>query len=187
MTVPQQVELAYTPTAKQAAFHAAPAKFRLLLGAYGSGKTKMLIWEDIQQALDFPGSLGVVYRKFYPSLRDTTKKEYLDALPAELVQQVIRSEGREEVEFVNGSKTWFRCLDDWRKVGSTQFDRISVDEAWEISYADYKVLAYGRLRGKIGPRRIVVASNPPQRDHWLHKEFVELPTADKAILSLIHI
>ena len=181
MTVPQQVTLAYTPTAKQRTFHAAPAKFRLLLGAYGSGKTKMLIWEDIQQALDFPGSLGVVYRKFYPSLRDTTKKEYLDALPAELVQQVIRSEGREEVEFVNGSKTWFRCLDDWRKVGSTQFDRISVDEAWEISYADYKVLAYGRLRGKIGPRRIVVASNPPQRDHWLHKEFVELPTADKAI------
>ena len=171
----------YRPTPKQQAFHAAPQKFRLVLGAWGGGKTTLLVWEDIAQSLRHPGSLGVVYRKTYPALRDTTKKEYLAAIPPQLVKTIVRSEGREAVELINGSTTWFRCLDDFRKLGSTQFDRISVDEAWEITEEDYRTLAYGRLRGRIGPRRLVLATNPPNRSHWLYKEFVERANEHKAI------
>jgi Phage terminase large subunit len=171
----------YRPSAKQSVFHASPAKFRLILGAWGGGKTTMLVWEDIAQSLRHPGSLGVVYRKTYPSLRDTTKKEYLDAIPPALIKTIVRSEGREAIELVNGSQTWFRCLDDFRKLGSTQFDRISVDEAWEISEEDYRTLAYGRLRGKLGPRRMVLATNPPNRSHWLHQEFIDRANESKAV------
>lgn len=171
----------YEPFPKQAEFHQSEAKFRLVLGAWGSGKTKVVIWEDIVLALEFPGSLGVIYRKTYPALRDTTKRDYLAEVPPEIVANEIKSEGREEIEFVNGSKTLFRCLDDFRKLGSTQFDRIAIDEAWEITEEEFRTLAFGRLRGKVGPRRLVVASNPPNRDHWMYDFFVTKAAADTAV------
>lgn len=168
----------YQPHAKEAAFHASAAKYRLLLGAWGSGKTTALIWEDLAMAFEVPGSLGVVYRATFPALRDTTKRDYLGTVPPELIAKEVKSEGREELEFINGSRTLFRCLDDFRKLGSTQFDRIAVDEAWEIDEMSFMTLAFGRLRGQRGPRRMVLATNPPDEDHFLHKFFVDAASTD---------
>src|SRR5438128_2100530 len=169
----------YEPSEKQQAFHANPAKYRCVLGAWGAGKTTLLCVEDVLLAMEFPGSLGAVYRKTYPALRDTTKRDYLRHLPPELVKREIKSEGREEIEFLNGSRTLFRCLDDFRKLGSTQFDRVSIDEAWEIEEEVFRTLAYGRLRGAVGPRRLMLATNPPNIDHWLYKFFVEEAETDQ--------
>jgi hypothetical protein len=181
-TAPQALEVGtYRPSEKQGLFHASPAKFRLLLGAWGSGKTKMLVWEDILLALEFPGSLGVVYRKTYPALRDTTKRDYITECPPEIIANIVKSEGREEIEFINGSKTLFRSLDDYKKLGSTQFDRISVDEALELTKDDFLMLSMGRLRGKVGPLRMMLATNPPNRDHWAYDFFVEHATTDTAV------
>lgn len=174
----------YVPGTTQGLFHASPARYRLLLGAWGAGKTYTLCWEDILLAMEYPGSLGVIYRATFPALRDTTKRDYLGILPPALVQREIKSEGREEIEFINGSRTMFRCLDDFRKLGSTQFDRVSVDEAWEIDDQSFKTLAYGRLRGKVGPRRMMLATNPPDEDHFLYQFFVAEAAADAAAFHL---
>lgn len=171
----------YAPGEKQQAFHRDPAKYRLLIGAWGSGKTTTLIWEDICLALEYPGSQGVIYRKTYPALRDTTKRDYLANCPRELIRTETRTEGREEIEFVNGSRRLFRCLDDYRKLGSTQWDVVNVDEAEEVDEEEFRTLAFGRLRGTVGPRRMVLASNPPNIDHWLYDFFVSQANADTAV------
>ncbi len=166
----------YRPTPKQNLFHADPARYRLLMGAYGSGKTTMLNWEAIITAMEYPGCLGVIYRKTYPALSDTTQRDFFETCPAELIAHRIRSEGREEVLFPNGSRILFRCLDDWRKLGSTRPDFIAIDEAWEIDVDTFRTLI-GRLRGKVGPRRMWLATNPPNVTHWLHSYFVtDIPT-----------
>lgn len=174
----------YTPGDRQRAFHESAAKFRLLLGAWGSGKSMSLIWEDIIEALEYPKSFGAIYRKTYPALRDTTKKDYLAECPPELIADIRETEGREQIEFVNGSVTIFRCLDDPKKLGSTQFDRVKLDEAWEFSFEEFRTLGFGRLRGKIGPRRLAAASNPPNRDSWMHDFFVRDANESTAIFHL---
>src|SRR5262249_57068067 len=64
-----KLALHYTPNKSQRPFHGSSAKYRLLLGAAGSGKTVALVMEDILEAMDYPGSTGVVFRRYYPSLR----------------------------------------------------------------------------------------------------------------------
>lgn len=173
----------YQPSEKQQQFHRHPAQYRLALGAWGSGKTTILIWEDILGALQYPGSVGVIYRKTYPALRDTTKRDYFRQCPPEFLEEVIKSEGREEAIFINGSRTLFRCLDDSRKLGSTQWDRVGIDEAWELEEDIYTTLAFGRLRGTVGPRKLVLASNPPNISHWLYDVFVANAGADTYVQS----
>lgn len=178
--MPALVE-SYQPTPKQEAFHAHAAKYRLALGGYGSSKTTLAVWEDITLAMEYPGSTGVFYRKTYPALRDTSMRSYLEECPTQLIKQFVRSEGKEALHFVNGSTTVFRCLDDFLKLGSTQWDRVSIDEAGEVGEREFRTLAFGRLRGKIGPRRLMAYSNPVDDLHWLHKFFVDNAEGDTTV------
>lgn len=179
-----EIALPYQATPGQTPFHACPARFRLLLGAWGAGKTWAAVAEDVTMAFEHPGSLGAVFRQTFPALRDTTKRDYLQFVPPELIAKEVKSEGREEIEFINGSRTVFRCLDDYKKLGSTQFDRVLVDEAEEISEQAFLTLAFGRLRGKVGPRRMVCVTNPPDEHHFLHKFFVDEAGADRAVFHM---
>ncbi len=165
----------YRPTPKQQGFHADPAKIRLLLGAFGAGKTKAIIWETILLALEHKGMLACVFRKTAPALRDTTKADFLNEIPPELVVKEIKSESREALHLLGGSRVWFRPLDDWKKLGSTAFDLAVFDEAYEFDEADFLMVSGGRLRGKVGPRRMILATNPPDESHWLYKHFVQKP------------
>jgi PBSX family phage terminase large subunit len=170
----------YVPNSSQAPFHASPAKYKLLLGAAGSGKSLAICIEDCLLAHEYPGSTGVIFRRYYPSLRDTTKRTFFDWIPRDLIANEVKSEGREEVEYHNGSHTLFRVLDDYRKLGSMEFDRIGVDEAIEIQEREFLSLI-ARLRGQRGPRRMYLATNPPDEDHFLYKWFVTQERPDKAV------
>lgn len=171
----------YDPSLKQAKAHQDPAKFRLCLGAWGAGKSAFMIWESIAMGLiDCPGALIVFFRKTGPALRDTTLQMFRELLPWELVKKEVRSEGSEEIILHNGTRYWFRALDDWRKLGSTAFDGIFVDEADEITQTDFRTLR-GRLRGPVGPRKMVLATNPPDISHWLYKAFVKEPLVGTSV------
>lgn len=175
----------YVPNAgAQLAFHASPAKHRALAGAAGSGKSTSAIWEGIKWAQKFPGSTGLVARVTYPSLRDTIQKDYLSIVADELVQTFVRTPGKEELKYHNGSRVFFRCLDDPRKFGSTQFDWITIHEADEVSESMFFTLAFQRLRGVVGPRRTVWEFNPPDEDHWLYTQFVAKPIPDSEVFHL---
>lgn len=181
MAAPSGTIETYRPNPGQAKFHADPAKIRLLLGAWRAGKTYALVWEAILLALEYPKSLTVVFRKTYPALRDSTKRDFDELIPRALIADSVKSEGRESYELTNGSQFWFRCLDDWKKLGSYSFDTIIVDEADQTTEHDFNMLAKGRLSGKIGPRRMVLATNPPNRDHWMYRRFQLEPEATMSI------
>jgi hypothetical protein len=163
----------YQPSPVQNRFHADPAKYRLLLGAWRAGKSVAMIWECILLALEHPGARFAIFRKTYPALRDTTWRDFLGECPPELLLgEPRKTEGREEATLQGGTVVMARCLDDWRKLGSASFDAVFADEAYEFTSDDYQMLSKGRLSGKIGPRRLVLATNPPNRDHWLYRTFV---------------
>lgn len=172
----------YTPHAKGTLFHADPSKYRLLLGAWRAGKTLALVWELIHMALRLGQRLErlkipnqavfAIIRKTGPALTDTTQRDLLDCLPEQFILKQRRQEGRAEVVIVGGTRLIFRPIDDWAKMGGMSFDAIAIDEAAELIEGDFKMLK-GRLSGKYGPRRMILASNPPTRNHWLHDHFIK--------------
>lgn len=162
----------YKPHPTQLEFHRDASKKRLLLGAVGAGKTVAMVWDCGMNAIQWQGARFVVFRKTYPALHDTTQADFMREWPSELIVSQRRSEGREEIVVPGGTAILFRALDDWRKLGSQQFDAIYADEATEFEHTDYTTLL-ARLRGKVGPRRITLACNPPNTKHWLHEEFVK--------------
>lgn len=171
----------YSPHAKQLAFHADESRIRLLRGAWRSGKTHALLWECVHAAIRTaeragPGATFALFRRTGPALTDTMKRDFFDIIPPELIVpgSVRRQEGRVECTIVGGTRVIMRSLDDWRKQGGASYDWIGADEAWELQAIDFDQLK-GRLSGKWGPRRMVLATNPPTRNHWLYKRFVEDP------------
>lgn len=171
----KEVSLNYKPNGEATRlYHQSPAKYRLMMGGAGAGKTTAACVEDIIQALEYPGSTGVVFRRHYPSLRDSTQRQYLAQIPPELASagKYVKTEGREAFHWHNGSRTLFRCLDDFFKLGSMEFDRVVIDEAREVAENEFREVVFRRLRGQVGPRRLTCCTNPPDDTHWLYQFFV---------------
>jgi len=164
---------------KQAEFLESTEKYVLLLGGAGSGKSLALVWWCILQALNHPGSRGVILRMSYPALRDSTKRTFMEAVPVSVVAKEVKSEGRESITFINGSTIDFRAFDSPLKLGSQEFDYIGADEVIELDDGIFRTLTT-RLRGKRGPRRMACATNPPDESsflyHWWEEEPLQRPS-----------
>lgn len=170
----------YRPNKAQLAFHADDAKKRLLLGAVGAGKTVGMVWDCGMNAIQWQGARFVVFRKTYPALHDTTEAEFYREWPPELIVSKRITEGRGQIVVPGGTAIDFRAIDDHSKQGSQVYDAIYGDEVTEWEEADYTTLL-ARLRGKVGPRRITLACNPPSKSHWLHRVFEEEREADASL------
>lgn len=74
----------YQPLPHQGAFHSSPAKNRLQVGSFGSGKSKPLLWEAICHALEYPGSESIILRKKFVDLDLTVINKFKSDIPREV-------------------------------------------------------------------------------------------------------
>lgn len=160
----------YKPTQKALQFHGSSARFIVLVGGQGSGKSRALIEELVQSGLDYPGYPVAVYRKTLPALRDSTLHEYRMMVPQGIgkMQETLLN-----YAFTNGSFINFRGLDDPNKAKSTNYATIVMEEADEFTQDDFKFLN-GRIRAAGNwPLRIILLLNPVDENHWIYKTFVD--------------
>jgi phage terminase large subunit len=164
------VERNYEPTEKMNRFHASLANVIVLVGGYGSGKSRGVIEELIQTGLEHEGCPMAVYRKTMPALRDSTLHEYKKHVPSEIGEYRERPE---EYLFHTNSFIRFRGLDEDTKQKSTNYATIVMEEAEEFSFEEFKTL-HARVRA-MGPwrLRIILVLNPVDDSHWIYKQFVE--------------
>jgi hypothetical protein len=102
--------------------------------------------------------------------------------------QIVRSNKTEGwYELANGSRFWFLGLDPDpvtgipSKVGSLDLAFAFVDEAVEVTEADWMMLL-GRLRFPNVPfHQIGAATNPADPSHWLKRRF-DAPSTDRLML-----
>lgn len=153
----KRIHLDYEPLPKQAAFHLSPARFRFYIGGFGSGKTLCGAMEALKVAMQYPGGFGLIARKTYPELRDTTRRTCLEEWPREVVTQFKESENH--LWFANGSEVIFRHLENTEHLLSLNLDWFWIDEGSEVTEDEFLKLV-GRLRGAKGPRRGWVTGNP---------------------------
>ncbi len=68
----------YLAKAKQALFHQSEAKYRLYIGAWRAGKTYAGCQEALKKSYLYPNNCGLIGRKDFTDLRDTTIKTFFD-------------------------------------------------------------------------------------------------------------
>lgn len=75
-------KLIYEPLPQQKKFHMSPAKYRLLGGAVGGGKTAAIMAEAVMRSVkyDFPLT-GAIFRRSFPELESTIIRGMLNMLP----------------------------------------------------------------------------------------------------------
>ena len=151
------------------------------MGAWRSGKTYSGCAEALIQSLAFPNNFGLIGRKDFCDLRDTTLQTFLEICPEDLIKNYNKSEHHLYLE--GGSEIIFRELKDGIGLGSLNLGFFYIDEAEEIQET-----VFDRLQGRLSLNRTgrqcgFLTSNPPNKDHWIYQRFVEKPTSD---YELIH-
>ena len=95
------IQIDYTPTPKQYAFHASTANEVLYGGAAGGGKTKAIVMDAFSRCEHYPKTNAFIFRRTYRELEDTVISEAKASIPPELA---VYNVGRHIMHFTNGSK-----------------------------------------------------------------------------------
>lgn len=145
----------------------------LVAGPAGTGKSLAMLFKLHLSALAVPGLRALLVRQTHASLTGTTLVTFersvaADAMAAGLVRWYGGSARQPAAyRYANGSEILVGGLDRPEKFLSSEFDRIAIDEATEITETAFETLI-SRLRG-VAPtyKQIVCACNPAQPTHWL--------------------
>lgn len=173
---------------EQEQFYDTTAREVLYSGWMGAGKSRILCEKAYSIAKRYPGCTVGVFRKVAASLPATTLRTFLrDVLnPGDIARRNL-TEGWWELR--NGSRIYFLGLDPDpatgvpSKIGSLELAWAGVDEAIEVTEADWMMLL-GRLRDpRIPFHQIAAATNPAHPKHWLLLRFTMEPGPEKVMLK----
>ena len=166
----------------QRAFHNSRAKYRLIGGAMGGGKSRALCAGGFELSREIAGNRGAIIRKYFTSLRRTTMVTFFETVPSGLISEYNKSE--QKVTLRNGSEILFLEADEskdplFEKLKSLELGWFAIDEASEVSKQAFQILV-SRLRWKraAGNYYGLLASNPEQC--WLKEDFIDHPKRDHA-------
>jgi hypothetical protein len=169
----------YQPKSKQEAFHRSQAKYKAMIGAFRSGKTFAACFEAIQHSLKFPGNVGLICRKDYTTLRDSTMKTFFSILPKDspLVAKWNESTHDLWIKSPYGDKLshiMFRGADEYQQFGSYELGWFWIDQAEQVAEAVWKMLC-SRLSKKDVKLLGMITPNPPNQYHWIYRTFRNNP------------
>lgn len=197
----RKITIDYLPLPAQKKFHQSRAKYRLYSGAFRAGKTKAGCQEAIKLSLKYPGNRGLIGRKDYPDLRDTTQRTFFQELKLYEVAygqpmgdaRFGESEGilgfrkgenifRFRLEFGAG-EILFRQLKEPEDFKSLELGWFYLDEGTETTEAMFLMLA-SRLSLPHFPKLCgFITTNPDTPSHWIHKLFIE---SDNDEFEVVH-
>jgi PBSX family phage terminase large subunit len=171
---------------QQRAFYRCEAPEVLYSGAFRAGKSRIGCEKAYWLAKRYPGIPIGIFRKTAASLAASTERTLLhDVIPR---KEIVRSNRTERwYELANGSRIWMFGLDPDpitglpSKVGSVELGWAFLDEAVEMTEADW-IMVKGRLSWPgIGYHQIAAATNPASPAHWLKRRFTP-PSEDRVYL-----
>jgi len=165
-------------------------KCTLYSGAFRAGKTILLGNVALSTCLDHPGSVGLMGALVDSQARDVVlgtfvseADKYQKALDDylhprgmhyQILKQIVRTQGKMEVRFSNGSKIFIKSCEDHRKLAGRTLDFFCLDEAIDMEESIFTELL-GRISGTGNLKQTfgLVCTNPGAETHWLHKHFYD--------------
>ncbi|WP_084965268.1 phage terminase large subunit [Thermoactinospora rubra] len=158
----------------------------LIAGPAGTGKSLAMLFKLHLSCLAVPGLRALLVRQTHASLTGTTLVTFERAVAAQaLAAGLVRWFGGSARQpaayrYANGSTILVGGLDRPEKFLSSEFDRISIDEATEISETALETLI-SRLRGTAPTyKQIVAACNPAHPTHFLKQR------ADRGAMVMLY-
>lgn len=202
--------LDFTDKPNQKAFFFCRARNVGYWGGYGNGKSYAGSSKGLALSEAIPGNVGLVGRKTYPALNSTTRESFLG-----IVRQrnggtledgpLVASFNKQENLLVlkNGSKIFFRTLDEVEKIRSLNLGWALVDQAEEIdeeiflelngrirlwnpdAVKAFQVKHGKRLSEQLGfvptPYNQLICVGNPSPKAWVRREFYENEAGDNTV------
>lgn len=164
-------KVVYDPLPQQRKFHLSPAKYRLLGGAVGGGKTMAIIAEAIMRSYKYNFPLvGAIFRRSFPELESTIIRGILNILPNWTYKY---NQAQHVLTFNNGSIIEFCYAEsdaDVFRYNSRQWDWLAIDEVthfteFQFTYLNTRVRTVKPIKTKF-----FAATNPGNVGHNAIKE-----------------
>jgi hypothetical protein len=185
--VATQIYLRKAPHGQQQKFINATEPEQLYGGAKRGGKSVALCQKAILLSYFFPGNRGLLARKDFTDLQDTTLAEFWQVCPPELLDSTYGNSGHHKGERTIRLKTinpritsdiLYRGLggpEDFEKAKSLTLGWFGLDEPSELAYEVYQQL-FAQLtwqlpNGKRPPYMALLASNP--EPGWVKDRFIQ--------------
>lgn len=159
-------------------------RFPAFVGGWGTGKSMTAILRCLRLAQETPKNLGLICRKEYTDLRDSTIKDFERYTGMKVNQQ------NKEVELPNGSIIMFRHADELATLQNINLGFFFIEQAEELDSAEQWFMLHGRLRRQANERSGFVTANCnghnwvwelwKDKAHTEEYELVEATTYDNA-------
>ena len=161
---------------KQMAFVRARERFVMYSGCFAGGKSVAICAKAVSRAAK-PGTREGLCRKTLVSLKSSTLRTLLDGdgpnMPPLLPPgSYTHNKAEKIIRIKNGGEIVYFGLDDPSKIGSYNLTGCGVDEAVDITKADW-IMLQGRIRSQVEgvPNQIYGATNPGPPSHWIAQDF----------------
>jgi len=156
----------------QEGFFCTDARFPAMVSGWGTGKTLSGIDRGVALSKEYPNNLGMIVRKEYTDLRDSTIKDFHQYTG-------IKVPTHKDVVFDNDSMIMFRHGDEIAGVlQNVNLGWYLIEQAEEFETADQFDLLRGRLRREGCFRCGMVIANA-KGHNWIYKRWIN-PSKKKA-------
>ena len=145
----------------------------LVSGPAGTGKSRACLEKLHAVALANPGMRGLIVRKTATSLTSSALVTWKTHVVAEALQAGVlefyggSAEEPAQYRYRNGSKIMLGGMDKSEKIMSTEYDVAYVQEATELTVADWEALNTRLRNGVVSFQQIIADCNPSYESHWL--------------------
>jgi hypothetical protein len=138
----------------QDGFMKSEARFPAFVASWGTGKTLCLIARALKESIEHPHNLGVIFRKDFTDLRDSTIKDF------ELYTKLTVPLSTKEITVPEtDSVIMFRHGDELSALQNINLGWFGIEQAEEFETADTFEMLRGRLRRKSTGRRGFIIAN----------------------------
>lgn len=153
------------------------SRFPGMFSSWATGKTMSLIFRAMIYSQHIPNNLGVIFRKEFTDLRDSTIKDF-----TKYTGLVVNS--AREVVLENGSTILFRHLEELNNIQNMNLGWYGLEQADEVESDKEFFMLFGRLRRQVTPSEEFKALGLPERsgfvianagDYWAKKLWKDEP------------
>ena len=136
-------------------------KFHFLTSAWGTGKSLALIIASMNESLEYPDNLGIIFRREYVDLRDSTLKDFEKYTK-------LKVNSQREAHTGNGSIILFRHIEEINNIQNLNLGWFGIEQGEELESDREFYMLFGRLRRQPASLRGYVISNA-KGHNWIYK------------------
>jgi len=135
-------------------------QFPAMIAGWATGKTLCGIQRALFYSENIPNNLGVIFRKEYVDLRDSTVQDF-----EKYTQYKVNSQ--RDVIFDNGSKIMFRHIEELNNIQNINLGWFMIEQVDELETDKEFYMLWGRLRRQLQPTKEFIQSKLPERSGFV--------------------